>query len=40
MARNTIGIEFYRYILFVKRGRNPGDNPHLQSKAAFLWQAE
>jgi hypothetical protein len=35
LARNTIGIEFYRYILFVKRGLNPGDNPHLQHDAVF-----
>jgi hypothetical protein len=28
-ARHTIGIAFYRWIVFVYRGHNPGDNPHL-----------
>ena len=27
--RNVIGIAFYRWIVFVMRGRNPQDNPHL-----------
>ncbi len=27
--RNTIGIAFYRWLVFVMRGNNPGDNPHL-----------
>jgi hypothetical protein len=35
LARNTIGIEFYRYILFVKRGRNPRDNPFLTDHDVF-----
>ncbi len=29
LAKNVIGIAFYRYIVFVMRGRNPEDNPHL-----------
>lgn len=28
--RHTIGIAFYRWIVFVMRGRNPGDNPYLR----------
>ena len=28
--RNVIGIAFYRWIVFVMRGRNPQDNPHLR----------
>lgn len=27
--RNIAGIAFYRWIVFVMRGRNPDDNPHL-----------
>jgi hypothetical protein len=27
---NVIGIAFYRWIVFVMRGRNPGDNPFLK----------
>ncbi len=27
--RNITGIAFYRWIVFVMRGQNPGDNPHL-----------
>lgn len=27
--RNAIGIAFYRWIVFVHRGHNPEDNPHL-----------
>ena len=23
------GVAFYRWIVFVMRGQNPGDNPHL-----------
>ena len=33
-SRNVIGIAFYRWIVFVMRGRNPGDNPHLGRQAA------
>jgi hypothetical protein len=29
IARNVIGIAFYRWIVFVMRGRNPEDNPFL-----------
>lgn len=29
ISRNVIGIAFYRWIVFVMRGRNPGDNPFL-----------
>ena len=28
-ARNVVGIAFYRWIVFVMRGRNPEDNPYL-----------
>ena len=28
-ARHTTGVEFYRFILFVKRGLNPRDNPYI-----------
>ncbi len=28
--RNTIGIAFYRWIVFIMRGRNPQDNPFLK----------
>lgn len=27
--RNIIGVAFYRWIVFVMRGHNPGDNPYL-----------
>jgi len=27
--RNMTGVAFYRWIVFVMRGQNPGDNPHL-----------
>jgi len=27
--RNVIGVAFYRWIVFVMRGNNPQDNPHL-----------
>jgi hypothetical protein len=27
--RNVIGVAFYRWLVFVMRGHNPGDNPHL-----------
>jgi len=27
---NAIGVAFYRWIVFVMRGNNPGDNPHLK----------
>jgi hypothetical protein len=27
--RHTIGVAFYRWLVFVFRGRNPEDNPHL-----------
>jgi hypothetical protein len=27
--RNVIGIAFYRWIVFIMRGKNPGDNPFL-----------
>jgi hypothetical protein len=30
--RNIIGVAFYRWIVFVLRGRNPEDNPHLKPK--------
>ena len=29
-ARHTIGIAFYRWLVFVFRGNNPGDNPYLK----------
>jgi hypothetical protein len=32
--RNIIGIAFYRWLTFIMRGRNPGDNPHLIDPAA------
>lgn len=28
--RNTVGIAFYRWIVFIMRGRNPEDNPYLK----------
>jgi hypothetical protein len=34
-ARHTIGLEFYRHILFVKRGFNPRDNPFIMDKAVY-----
>lgn len=27
--QNVIGVAFYRWLVFVMRGNNPGDNPHL-----------
>jgi len=30
--RNTIGLAVYRWLVFVFRGHNPGDNPHLAPK--------
>ena len=27
--KNVIGIAFYRWIVFIMRGRNPRDNPFL-----------
>jgi hypothetical protein len=30
--RNIIGIAFYRWIVFVMRGKNPEDNPFLQAR--------
>jgi len=30
-AKNVVGIAFYRWIVFVMRGRNPEDNPFLSS---------
>ena len=27
LAKNVIGVAFYRFIVFVMRGNNPGDNP-------------
>jgi hypothetical protein len=35
-ARHTIGVEFYRHILFVKRGINPRDNPFIQDKRSYF----
>jgi hypothetical protein len=35
-ARHTIGVEFYRFILFVKRGINPRDNPFILDKEVFF----
>jgi hypothetical protein len=35
-ARHTTGVEFYRFILFVKRGLNPRDNPYILDKASYL----
>lgn len=29
VARNTVGVAFYRWIVFVMRGHNPEDNPYL-----------
>ena len=34
VTRHVIGIAFYRWIVFVMRGRNPEDNPFLEQKAA------
>lgn len=31
--RNTIGIAFYRWIVFVYRGQNPEDNPYLEPRS-------
>lgn len=31
LARHAVGIAFYRWIVFVMRGRNPQDNPFLHS---------
>ncbi len=31
LARHVIGIAYYRWIVFVMRGRNPQDNPFLHS---------
>lgn len=30
--RNIIGVAFYRWIVFVMRGRNPQDNPYLKPR--------
>jgi hypothetical protein len=35
LARHTIGLEFYRYILFVKRGLNPRDNPFIMPEERY-----
>jgi hypothetical protein len=32
--RHTIGIAFYRWIVFVQRGQNPEDNPYLRRPEA------
>ena len=34
IAKNAIGIAFYRWIVFVMRGRNPQDNPFLIATAS------
>lgn len=31
-ARHTIGVAFYRWIIFIYRGHNPEDNPYLKSR--------
>jgi len=35
-ARHTTGVEFYRFILFVKRGLNPRDNPFILDKEKYI----
>jgi len=35
-ARHTTGVEFYRFLLFVKRGLNPRDNPHIVDKEIYI----
>lgn len=35
-ARHTTGIEFYRFILFIKRGLNPQDNPFIVDKTGYF----
>ncbi len=32
LAKNVTGIAFYRWIVFIMRGRNPSDNPYLPVK--------
>lgn len=29
--RNIVGISFYRWICFIEKGNNPGDNPYLKT---------
>ena len=29
LSKNIVGIAFYRYIAFIFKGNNPGDNPYL-----------
>lgn len=36
LARNVTGVAFYRSIVFVMRGRNPGDNPHVPMSADLV----
>jgi hypothetical protein len=33
LDRNVIGVAFYRWIVFVMRGKNPQDNPYLKPRA-------
>ena len=35
-ARHMTGVEFYRFILFIKRGLNPRDNPYILDKESYL----
>lgn len=32
LARNVLGVEFYRFITFIIRGRNPEENPYLTNR--------
>ncbi|WP_207477496.1 class I SAM-dependent methyltransferase [Arenibaculum pallidiluteum] len=34
ITRNVVGVAFYRWLVFVFRGDNPGDNPNLVPKPA------
>jgi hypothetical protein len=34
-ARHTIGVAFYRWMIFIFRGRNPGDNRYLGNSKFF-----
>jgi hypothetical protein len=35
-AQHTTGVEFYRFILFIKRGLNPRDNPYILDKEKYI----
>ena len=35
MTHHTVGLSVYRYLAFIKRGFNPGDNPYLSDPSVF-----